>query len=55
MAWAVRYWGSSIGASRPQQLVDNYNALHNLEFSSRELTQIDRILDDQPQIDWHKK
>lgn len=58
LAWDLRQKAVScvlVGASRPQQLVDNFNALHNLEFSRRELAQIDQILDDQPQIDWHKE
>lgn len=43
-----------IGASRPQQLVDNVKALDNLSFSAEELTKIDDILDQQPAIDWKK-
>ena len=43
-----------IGASRPQQLVDNVKALDNLSFSDEELTKIDDILDQQPTIDWKK-
>ncbi len=43
-----------IGASRPQQLVDNVKALDNLSFSDEELAKIDDILDQQPAIDWKK-
>ena len=43
-----------IGASRPQQLVDNVKALDNLSFSDEELAKIDGILDQQPDIDWKK-
>lgn len=58
LAWDLRQKAVAcvlVGASRPQQLVDNFKALHNLEFLHRELAQIDQILDAQPQIDWHKE
>lgn len=41
-----------IGASRPQQLVDNVKALDHLDFSSAELNEIDHILAKQPGIKW---
>lgn len=41
-----------IGASRPQQLVDNVKALDHLDFSSAELNEIDHILAKQPVIKW---
>lgn len=44
-----------IGASRPEQLVDNVKALDNLAFSDAELAKIDEILAQQPQIDWDHK
>lgn len=57
LAWDLRQKAVAcvlVGASRPQQLVDNVNALQNLEFSTAELAQIDQILVKQPDIDWHK-
>ncbi len=39
-----------IGASRPEQLLDNVKALDNLEFSSEELKKIDDILATQKPI-----
>lgn len=41
-----------IGASRPEQLLDNIQALNHLNFTSDELAEIDRILQQQSQIDW---
>ncbi len=41
-----------VGASRPQQLVDNVKALDNLVFSDEELSAIDDILSKQPAVDW---
>lgn len=41
-----------IGASRPEQVVNNVAALANLSFSTAELAQIDEILADQAPIDW---
>ncbi|MFT8323927.1 aldo/keto reductase [Oenococcus sicerae] len=41
-----------IGASHPEQLVDNVKALDHLAFSDDELKQIDQILLRQPRIDW---
>jgi L-glyceraldehyde 3-phosphate reductase len=41
-----------IGASRPQQIIDNVQALNHLEFSDVELAQIDQILNEQSPIDW---
>lgn len=41
-----------IGASRPEQLVDNVKALDNLTFSDEELAKIDDILSQQPLVDW---
>lgn len=39
-----------VGASRPEQLLDNVKALDNLEFSSEELKKIDNILATQKPI-----
>ncbi|AZZ60937.1 L-glyceraldehyde 3-phosphate reductase [Oenococcus sp. UCMA 16435] len=41
-----------IGASRPEQLLDNIKALDNLVFSDHELLEIDSILAEQTEIDW---
>lgn len=41
-----------IGASRPEQLVDNVKALDHLDFSTDELAQIDQILAAQPGVEW---
>lgn len=41
-----------IGASRPEQLLDNIKALNNLTFSDYELLEIDRVLAKQDKIDW---
>lgn len=41
-----------VGASRPQQLIDNVKALDHLDFSEAELSEIDRILATQTKIDW---
>ena len=55
LAWDLRHPEVAsviIGASRPEQLVDNVKALNNLTFSQAELNQIDSILSQQPNIDW---
>lgn len=46
LAWVLRGGVTSalIGASRPQQIVENVNALRNLAFSAEELRRIDEIL-----------
>lgn len=41
-----------IGASRPEQLLDNVKALDNLAFSDDELSEIDRILGEQDGVNW---
>ena len=41
-----------IGASRPQQVIDNVRALDHLDFSDEELAQIEQILGEQTPIDW---
>lgn len=41
-----------IGASRVQQVINNVNALKNLDFTDDELMQIDQILAAQSPIDW---
>lgn len=55
LAWDLRHSEVAsviIGASRPEQLVDNVKALNHLNFSQAELDQIDNILSQQPRIDW---
>ena len=47
LAWALRrkeVTSVLIGASSPEQLMDNTAALKGLDFSQEELDQIDRIL-----------
>ncbi|MDR2508519.1 MAG: L-glyceraldehyde 3-phosphate reductase [Candidatus Ancillula sp.] len=47
LAWVLRderVTSALIGASRPEQIVQNVQALENLEFSPEELTKIDSIL-----------
>lgn len=43
-----------VGASRPEQLVDNVKALNHLDFSKDELAKIDQILAAQDAIDWSR-
>ncbi|WP_125763694.1 aldo/keto reductase [Companilactobacillus hulinensis] len=55
LAWNLRQPAIAsvlIGASRPEQVVDNVAALDNLEFSEDECNRIDEILSAQPEIDW---
>lgn len=55
LAWNLRNPALAsvlIGASRPQQVINNVAALDNLDFSEDELTMIDQILAEQPVIDW---
>ena len=55
LAWNLREPALAsvlIGASRPQQVVDNVAALDQLAFSEAELAKIDQILAEQPAIDW---
>ncbi|MCE2139003.1 L-glyceraldehyde 3-phosphate reductase, partial [Streptococcus thermophilus] len=42
-----------IGASRPEQVVNNVAALEKLKFSESELATIEQILTEQPAIDWN--
>ncbi|MCE5341595.1 MAG: L-glyceraldehyde 3-phosphate reductase [Planctomycetaceae bacterium] len=47
LAWVLRdnrVTSALIGASRPEQIVENVNALDNLQFTKKQLTQIDNIL-----------
>lgn len=56
LAWNLRQSTIAsvlIGASRPEQVVNNVAALANLSFSSTELSQIDAILAAQAPIDWN--
>jgi L-glyceraldehyde 3-phosphate reductase len=49
LAWILRdrrITSVLIGASRPEQIQQNLNALKNIRFDSEELTKIDRILSD---------
>ncbi len=58
LAWDLREKEMTsvlIGASRPEQVIDNVNALDNLHFTKKELAKIDKILDEQKKIDWSKK
>ena len=41
-----------IGASRPEQIVANVQALDHLDFTPDELAEIDRILAQQGEITW---
>jgi L-glyceraldehyde 3-phosphate reductase len=43
-----------VGASRPEQLLDNVKALNHLDFTTDELAEIDNILNDQSAIDWSR-
>lgn len=43
-----------VGASRPEQLLDNVKALNHLDFTADELAEIDNILNDQNAIDWSR-
>ena len=46
LAWQLRdpqITSVLIGASRPQQILDNLKALENCEFTDEELTSIDQI------------
>lgn len=55
LAWNLREPELScvlIGASRPEQVVDNVRALDNLKFSAEELKEIDQILGEQGNISW---
>jgi len=58
LAWNLRQPAIAsvlIGASRPEQVVDNVAALDNLTFSPAELDQIETILAAQSPIDWDAK
>ncbi|GBG95274.1 aldo/keto reductase [Ligilactobacillus salitolerans] len=58
LAWNLRQNAVAsviVGASRPEQLVDNCQALENLEFSTSELSLIDKILAEQADIAWKAK
>ncbi|MEK1906967.1 MAG: aldo/keto reductase, partial [Pseudomonas sp.] len=62
LAWTLRdprVTSALIGASRPEQIVENVAALDNLAFSAEELTEIDRYavegginLWEKPSTDW---
>ncbi|MFB9770025.1 aldo/keto reductase [Lactiplantibacillus modestisalitolerans] len=55
LAWNLRQpvvATALIGASRPEQIVANVQALNHLDFTAAELAQIEQILAAQPQIDW---
>jgi len=57
LAWNLRQPALAsvlIGASRPQQVINNVAALDNLDFSVDELATIEQILADQPVIDWSR-
>ncbi|RYE71877.1 MAG: L-glyceraldehyde 3-phosphate reductase, partial [Oxalobacteraceae bacterium] len=46
LAWTLRdprVTSALIGASRPEQIIENVGALDNLEFSQQELAEIDRF------------
>ena len=55
LAWNLRQpaLASVIGASRPEQVVNNVAALEKLKFSESELATIEQILTEQPAIDWN--
>ena len=56
LAWNLRQPALAcvlIGASRPEQVVNNVAALEKLEFSESELATIEQILTEQPAIDWN--
>ncbi|MFC6181193.1 aldo/keto reductase [Lactiplantibacillus daowaiensis] len=55
LAWNLRQPAIAsvlIGASRPEQVVNNVQALAHLDFTATELEQIETILAKQPPIDW---
>lgn len=57
LAWNLRQPAIAtvlVGASRPEQLVDNVHALNKLNFTNEELDQIDQILAGQGEISWGK-
>ena len=56
LAWNLRQPALAsvlIGASRPEQVINNVAALKNLEFGTAELATIEQILAEQPAIDWN--
>ncbi|MCG0556131.1 aldo/keto reductase [Lactiplantibacillus plantarum] len=56
LAWNLRQPALAsvlIGASRPEQVVNNVAALEKLKFSESELATIEQILTEQPAIDWN--
>ncbi|WP_047998527.1 aldo/keto reductase [Lactiplantibacillus herbarum] len=58
LAWNLRQPALAsvlIGASRPQQVINNVAALDNLDFSADELATIEQILAEQPVIDWSRE
>ncbi|MFC6274902.1 aldo/keto reductase [Levilactobacillus tangyuanensis] len=58
LAWNLRQPAIAsvlIGASRPEQVVNNVQALQHLDFTSQELQRIDDLLAKQPTIDWQAK
>jgi L-glyceraldehyde 3-phosphate reductase len=62
LSWVLRdprVTSALIGASRPEQIIENVKALDNLEFSDAELTKIDEILKSDTAVDgslapWHQ-
>jgi L-glyceraldehyde 3-phosphate reductase len=57
LAWVLRSEGITtalIGASRPEQVVDCAGAIGNLDFTSEELAQIDRISEEKDVNLWAK-
>jgi len=58
LAWNLRQPALAsvlIGASRPQQVINNVAALDKLEFSADEIATIEQILAKQPMIDWSRE
>ncbi|MEO3734238.1 aldo/keto reductase [Lactiplantibacillus plantarum] len=56
LAWNLRQPALAsvlIGASRPEQVVNNVAALEKLKFSESELATIEQMLTEQPAIDWN--
>ena len=56
LAWNLRQPAIAsvlMGASRPEQVVNNVAALEKLKFSESELATIEQILTEQPAIDWN--
>lgn len=56
LAWNLRQPALAsvlIGASRPEQVVNNVAVLEKLKFSESELATIEQILTEQPAIDWN--